>query len=162
MKLNKVTTLTEFYCSEYDKLVKRFSYRAGGIPNAEDVVQEAFTRALYYIDSYDPNNKVMEAWFNTIINNTLKDFKRQERYQGMVAEPDRIIEDLELAAHDEQTLEKIMLEVKDMDEPAKSILELFVFLGYQSKEVVQLLDVNLWTVRKCIQMFYDDMREKYA
>lgn len=162
MKSNKITTLTEYYCDQYASLLKRFKYRAGGEQNAEDVIQEAFTRALTYIDSFDPSNKELPAWFNTIINNTLKDHKRQERYQGMVAEPDRVMEDLEMTAHDENTLDAILSDVNEMDEPSRSILAYFVFYGYQAKEVVQLLDVNLHTVRKCIQLFYDDMRYRYG
>lgn len=158
MKLNKVTELTEFYCNNLDKLVKRYSYRAGGIENAEDVVQEAFTRALTYIDSFDPNNKELAAWFNTICNNSLKDFKRQERLQGLVTQEDRVLEHIDLAAHDEQLIEEIIEYVMQMPEPSRSIIESFVLLGYAAKEVVQLLDINFHTVRKCIQLFYEDMR----
>jgi len=158
---NKVLTLNEYYIKQYDRLVKRVSYRAGGIPNAEDVVQEAFTRALTYIDAYDPAQKPFAAWFNTILNNALKDFKRAERNAGTtVDEP--VIEDLDAEIYKSEVVEELLSEIDQMKEQSKEILKQFVVLGYTAKEVVQATDFNIHTVRKCIADFYKAARERYG
>jgi RNA polymerase sigma factor (sigma-70 family) len=61
----------EHYRINFETLVKKIRSFAGSHHAAEDVVQEAYTRA---IRSYD-DERVLEfnPWFNTILANSLKD-----------------------------------------------------------------------------------------
>ncbi len=52
--------------------------RAGG----EDVVQEAFCRALKFYGSYDERRGKLETWFNTILFNSLRDNQRASKGSG--------------------------------------------------------------------------------
>jgi RNA polymerase sigma factor (sigma-70 family) len=158
---NKILELTEYYTEQKDRLIKRVSYRAGGIHNAEDVVHEAFTRALQYIDAYDPQKRPLPAWFNTILNNALKDFKRAERNAGTTQE-EQIIEDLDMEIFKSEVVEELINQIEAMKDPAREILQQFVVLGYTAKEVVQTTDLNIHTVRKCIADFYKSARDRYA
>lgn len=158
---NKVLELTEFYTAQKDRLIKRISYRAGSMHNAEDVVQEAFTRALTYIEAYDPEVRPLPAWFNTILNNALKDFKKAERNAGTVTE-EGVVEDLDLEIFKSEVVEELVKQIQEMQEPAKEILKQFVVLGYTAKEVVRTTDLNIHTVRKCIADFYKSAREQYG
>lgn len=81
--------IEEFYRENCDLYVRRLSRQAGSYSNAEDVVQEAFLRALQYSDSYTiSDNNNLEKWFNSILRRALVDFKRIETKQGMVVETD--------------------------------------------------------------------------
>ena len=161
MKLDTLRVLTEFYAEQYDKLVKRVSYRAGGPANAEDVVQEAFTRALTYIDSFEPDRDALGAWFNTILNNALKDFKKQERRQGATTD-EPIIEDFDKYMYQQEQLEVIFQEIDDMPEPSRSIIRNFVVLGYSAKEVARMVDANIIAIRNTVQLFREYIRRQYA
>jgi len=73
--------IEQHYRDNYKKLVYRIAYRVRGPANAEDVVQEAYARALKYVD----NTEVLEfdKWFNRLLNNACKDWQNVERHQGM-------------------------------------------------------------------------------
>jgi len=51
--------LERFYKTNYLTLIKRVSHRAGGPYNAEDVVQEAFVRALKY---WGHSSQTRKSW----------------------------------------------------------------------------------------------------
>ncbi len=157
MKSNKIVELTEYYADNFDRLVKKVSYRAGGLHNAEDVVQEAFTRAVQYIDSYDSDRKPLPNWFNSILQNALKNFNQQERIQGMVKEIDRVV-NLEDQVYQGQVIQKVLDYISRRRDPDKDILNHFVVLGYSYKEIAQLLDVNIHAVHHCIRQFYATVR----
>lgn len=155
--------LTAYYEEKYDDLVRRFSYRSGGIHNAEDVVQEAFARACQYITSFDPANREFGSWFNSILNNALRDFKREERSAGTAVQEDRVVDSLELKVHDETILEQLAQEISSMPSvKAREVLRQFVFLGYSAKECARTTDASLPYVRKVVQNFYNYAREVYG
>lgn len=158
----KVGLLNTHYVENYDKLVKRLSYRAGGIHNAEDVMQEAYARALNYLDSFDPMVKGFGAWFNSVINNSLRDFKSTERIRGMARSLDKE-ENLADIAQDQEIIDKLMQEVESIpNEKSREILKMFVFLGYSAKEVARVVDTNMSNIRRTINEFYKYAREVYG
>lgn len=82
-------TIEQFYIDNHETYIKRIYRQAGGLANAEDVVQEAFLRALQYSDSYTVReDSDMEKWFNSILRRALVDFKRIETKQGMTSQTD--------------------------------------------------------------------------
>lgn len=81
--------IEQFYLANHDLYVKRLSRKAGSVQNAEDIVQEAFLRALFYADSYAAReDQDMEKWFNSILRRALVDFMRVETKQGMTSQTD--------------------------------------------------------------------------
>ena len=161
MKSDNTEALTEYYNEMHDKLVQRFQKRSGGWHNAEDVVQEAFARALKYINSFDPEHKPMAAWFNSILNNAFKDFRKEERRQGMVAEEDQIIDDLDTIVFKSETVEALLNHIDEMPEPKKTVIRLFVIQGYTAEEILQQTELNIASVRKIVHEFYTDVRERW-
>ena len=73
--------IEQFYKENYNILVKRIQARRMQECDAEDVVQEAFVRALKYADSFNPDFHEIGAWFNTILNNSFKEY-RHDNYTG--------------------------------------------------------------------------------
>lgn len=159
----KLDELSAHYRHNRENEVKRFSYRAGGIENAEDVVQEAYTRAITYLHAWDRDKTSFGQWFSTVLDNALRDFKREERQQGLVMQEDKVVDNLELEVDKEKVIEKMLQEIEEMPlERNREILRLFVVLGYQAKEVAQILEANVHTVRKVVADFYKYAREVYA
>ena len=109
MKKKQVYKLIEdYYRENFDSLVIRTINKAGGKANAEDIVQEAFTRALTYYTSYVPDIYEFGAWFSRILDNTSKDFHRVEKNKGMVIDVD---EDLLEGLNTDPYLRKMLAEI---------------------------------------------------
>jgi len=64
--------IEDYYRKNFKRLVNISRGRAGSYHNAEDVVQEAFTRALKYHKSYNPAMTAFDAWFSRILDNSLR------------------------------------------------------------------------------------------
>jgi RNA polymerase sigma factor (sigma-70 family) len=147
----------------YNNFVARVKGRVGGAFNAEDVVQEAFTRALTYRSSFDPERLTLNAWFNTILNNACKDFKREEKMQGMteeLTEQNGGLYDLGVEGKDVQR--KVEEEIKDYPNKQRDVLTLYYLRGYSRRDVAKVLDVSTNYVKVLSYRFRADFREKYC
>lgn len=106
---------------------------------AEDVVQEAFTRALKYISLFDPAKGEMGVWFNGILFNALRDLQNEELgHQELYR--DICIIDM-FPAEEWKTLEKPVANLISnvANDKHKQILHLFFVKGYTSKQVAQIV-----------------------
>lgn len=158
MERNKV--LEEYFKKEYNNLCKKVARRAGSPENAEDVVQEAFYRALKYWNSYNPATKI-GAWFNTILNNACKDKMRDERMAGASIEfEEELFDGVEMSQTDANTAEHIRKLINAKPYPLCEVLRLYYEKGYKSIEIKQILDVEHGTVRQAVWRFKEEVREK--
>ncbi len=65
--------LSLLYASAYKQQVAGVQRRCGSKEDAEDIVQEAYTRAFQYAGAYKEGKGKLGAWVNTIISNCLYD-----------------------------------------------------------------------------------------
>ena len=153
--------LEVYYQENYQGFVKKVKRRAGSVENAEDVVQEAFARALKYIGSFKEGKQNFDAWFNTILNNSLRTFMRNEKLYGMNMELDEEkldgVEFMGVYRHAKNDIRK-MIE----SHPQKEILSLFYISGYSSREISELVDSPLGTIFTTITRFQKEVKEKYG
>lgn len=158
MERNQV--LEAYFKKEYNNLCKKVSRRAGSPENAEDVVQEAFYRALKYWNSYNPETK-LGAWFNTILNNACKDKMKDERMAGASVEfEEDLFDGVEMSQTDANTAEHIKKLIRSKGYPLSEVLRLYYEKGYKSIEIKQILDVEHGTVRQAVWRFKEEVREK--
>lgn len=131
----------QHFRENYDTLVKRIKARSCSVP--EDVVQEAYYRALKYYKSYS-KDKDFDRWFNTILNNSLRSVKLEERERGIVR------------AVDEETLEDTVDEasefVKELiqeipDGREKQILVMYYILGFRTRDISEYMGLSHSNVR---------------
>ena len=152
-----------YYQEERKNLINKVKRRAGGEVNAEDVVQEAFTRALKYQNSFDETKRPFEAWFNTILNNALRDFQRQERLYGMNIELDEEkIDGVDMKEIRGVVKGEIRKLIHNQPEPKATILRLHFNKGYRTREIVDVVDVPLGTVFTTINRFKQEVEKVYA
>ena len=152
-----------YYQEERKHLVNKVKRRAGGEVNAEDVVQEAFTRGLKYANSFDETRRPFEAWFNTILNNSLRDFQRQERLYGMNISLDEEkidgVDMKEIRGVIKRDLYKL---INRQPEPKSTILRLHFRKGYKTREITEVVDAPLGTVFSTIRRFKQEVENLYA
>ena len=164
MKKEEVFNLIEAYYKEnYNKLLNKVRGRAGGHPNAEDVVQEAFTRALTYYKSYNPAVKPLDSWFGRILENTLRSHNKDRRAQGMVHD---------LNEHDLVTfspspylltfISEIKRDVDNLSEEKREIVDLNFFQGFTPLDISHIVEANPGAIRTTLSRFREEIREKYG
>lgn len=161
--MNTLDLITEKYDKDFDMLVKIYNNRAGGVHNAEDVVQDAFERAIRYRGSFSPHVQEFGAWFNTIANNSLKSFKRKEKLLGMAVDLD---EDEELGESmlewEDQMLDMVKWELNKKPDNTRQALYLYFFKQYKPREIEQVIDMSNGYIRLAIFEFKKLLTEKYG
>lgn len=109
---------------------------------AEDVVQEAFCRALYYQDSFDKRRAKLATWFNKILFNALRDVQKEGRITPAPLNLDYSSEDLFEEMDLKETVEfhnhlsERIGEVRN--DYHQRILILFFINGYTSREISEV------------------------
>lgn len=153
--------LEQYYKDNYDRLVKNMTRRAGSPENAEDIVQEAFSRAMRFYDNYD-DSRPFEGWFVNILNNSLREFKVSERNYGMSKQSD--VEEEEADGYDSITMMHVedIKKLIDKSGDEAPILDLHFIKGYKLIDVVRLLDDRYRHVFYVCNKFRDMVNAKYG
>lgn len=153
--------LGRFFENNYNELIKRVSFRAGSPENAEDIVQEAFVRALKYWNSYDPEKKELGAWFNSILNNALRAFKKDERLYGMCDEFNEEEVDGVVLSQTKSGLRKFIdRAIAERPSNVADVLHLYFVLGYKPREIVEVTDADAAFVSRMVYNFREELKEK--
>lgn len=161
--LTKNEVLGKFYEVERDNLLRRLNYGAGSPSNAEDVLQEAFVRALIYWDTFDPERKELGAWFNTIMRNALRDFKREEWLFGMGEEFDEEQYDpQEMPVNESELVKKIYEMVDGKIDDHQEILLLYFEKHYSPKDIANITNFKVKTIKQVVWRFKNEVLERYG
>ena len=151
--------IEQFYRDNSLKQTKMMSrILANDYAAAEDVVHEAYTRAIQYLDSYNPDRAKFSTWFNKILFNSLRDI--QQEYKNRPTEDINLIstEDVHLP-QTEEDLETYIWGVKN--DKHQQVLYLFFILGYDSKEISQIEeDMSQTNVTTIVNRFKQELCDK--
>lgn len=146
--------ITNYYKNNYGSCVKSVYRRVGSTPNAEDVVQDAFTKALQYWGSYN-QKEPFEGWFITILNNCCRDYVQKERLGGAI--DDISIDELTEELTDESPKDypsKLVRRVINESKPrSRDILTAYFFKDMPPADISNLYGVANKTIRMCIYRF---------
>jgi RNA polymerase sigma factor (sigma-70 family) len=155
--------LEKYYIENHGRLVKILSNRAGGIHCAEDVVHDAFERALRYRNSFEPSRQELGAWFNTIMNNALRDYKKAERMMGMSVEyVEELDEGLPMQDWEDDMICAVLSEIDKKNVMVRQALYLYFFKQYKPREISQILDMSNCYIRTSVKEFKQSMVAKYG
>tara|TARA_R110000851_G_scaffold115675_3_gene241607 strand:- start:1968 stop:2453 length:486 start_codon:yes stop_codon:yes gene_type:complete len=109
---------------------------------AEDVVQEAFCRAIKFYHSFDPKRGKLSSWFNRILFNSLRDVQKEMRWQTTSVVDGLSVETLftEVELTNNPALSNLISKAidKQTNENHRRVLELFFIFGYTSTEISQI------------------------
>jgi len=156
----------------FDVLVNRYQQElfhflvrfTGSRPAAEDVFQETFLQVHVSIDTFQ-TDKRFKPWLFTIAANKARDYLRRSNrraasrlsapIQGAAGEEDRQFLDLiqaDLPMPDEQaarreTQERVQKVVATLPDHLREILILAYFHQFAYKEIAQMLEIPLGTVK---------------
>lgn len=118
---------------------------------AEDIVQDAFVKAVSCIDQYNPKRGEIKGWFNKILFSTLWNYKRKAKKTPHSVCIDDILENEELSYQEGDWLEGQIRLVKNPDH--QRILFAYMALGYSDREAALVCETSPENVRKVVQRF---------
>lgn len=151
------------YIKHRKRMVLILKNRAGTPQNAEDIVQDAFECALRYRNSFDPSRQGLGAWFNAILNNCLRRFKKDERLLGMSVEYVEELDDpVNTLDWTEDIVKLISGEINRKNMPVRQALWLYFFKGYKPREIAQVVEMSNCCIRTSVKEFRQKMQAKYG
>ncbi len=141
------------------KYVKRMMFRSGSAEDSEDIVQEAYYRALRY--SRSCNADQFDKWFSTILNNCLRDQKNMAL--GHVAE-EFLEEEAEGTACPHYS-EHVMREVYELIDTKsliqQEVLMLFFRHEYSAIDISRITSYSYSQCHQIILRFRNELKELY-
>ena len=160
--MSKIKILEKYYASNFDRLVKAWEKRAGSVMDSEDLIQEAFARAIKYIDGYD-ESKPFEGWFITILSNCHRAMSSEKRRMGMsidLQEADEmgLLDPVVMDTSHPRLLKAVNTLISKSNRPAKDVLFLYFSKQWSPREIGVYLGLELSAVRKSIGRFKQTLR----
>lgn len=155
--------LEKHYRKNYKQLVKNHTYYCNNKHTAEEVVQEAYCKALEYWETCVE----FDLWFHKILWNCLRDKQHEEMMHGAVVsgyQPDSIARDG--GQLNTMRLNDIMNAIyrfgvfDTTKDDHQYILRLLFVHGYDYVDVSKLVKLNITGIRKVVQRFRNTLREQ--
>lgn len=151
--------IEDHYIANRRNLVKRMSFSSGDY--AEDIVQEAYARALKYFKSYNPDMP-FDSWLKRIMVNVLKEHKNTERGYSSVSFEEEDQDGTDCTGFNE----RVILEVNDLIS-TKSLIQIEVLgyhiqQGYTAKEVSEITEYAYITCYQIVRRFRQELKELYG
>lgn len=144
----------QHYRKYHDRLVRSL-WRVVGPDNAEDVVQEAYARALKYWSSFDADVSTFATWFSTILKNTRNDILNATRVpvgRGGLNEQAKAL-GRSGGAFEQARLRDIADRLGCEEPEAKKAITMVLIDGYTSYEAAEVCDLTPTNVRKVVERF---------
>jgi len=146
--------LEQHYRDNYESSVKYVSRLAGGIENAEDIVQESYTRALQYQEGFHAFAGDLESWMKRIMMNCTKAFKNDERRQGAVNHKEEAEESYELDLDERrEALTFLHKEINKRSGKTGEVLKLYYLLDFKYIDIGRVVNLSPSAVGSLLSRF---------
>ena len=149
--------IAEHYEANRDRLVKRYYFLGDG---AEDVVQDAYERAIRYASSFkgDEFNK----WFNTILRNSMRDYRRME----MGRQEDEEVDEYdhvgsECSGFENKMWGEIFALIEQKSESHAEVLNLYFGQGYSYKDISAVTEHTYFNAYRIVSRFKEELVNRY-
>ncbi|MFY0598407.1 MAG: RNA polymerase sigma factor [Cyclobacteriaceae bacterium] len=145
----------------YSKAMLNTAYRiVGVVEDAEDVLQDSFTSAFKNLHTYREESS-FGAWLKRIVVNKALTLTSKRQKEIMIAESeyevsyDPSADDFEV----EFSVEKIKSAIEDLPNGFKNVITLYLFEGFDHKEIAEVLNINESTSKTQYKRAKDKLRE---
>lgn len=157
------TRIEQHYRDNYDRLVMLCNKYLHNMERAEDVVQEAYTRALTYWESVPNAEEEIYPWFQTILNNCIRENWKSERIQGMSENIEDFQEEIQIKASGIPSiiLSQVEKRIADTPENVQKILQLFFLQQFTTKEIAELVPETANNIRVIVHRFREGIKRDF-
>jgi RNA polymerase sigma-70 factor (ECF subfamily) len=153
----------EYILSFYEKTIYNYCLRIlKNSPNAKDATQETFIKVYTHRKTIDPEKNI-KTWIFTIATNTVYDFLRGKKRKNEISLNEEFETNSNFETYYSKKEEGL---VSDMDKALKQInpeykqaLLLFYQQGFEYKEIAEILEMPLNTVKTHISRGKEQLKE---
>jgi len=157
------------YSCNFNKLVNRLSWSFGGnVSLSEECIQESYTRALKFFYSYDIDRAPFQTWFNSILRNTIKDFKKSDKSKISTSEEDVLNSIPDINGGEEfqfrrEICNKVEKDFSLLSPKARTAVHLYFFKNLLPHEIEKnTKGLSKFSVRKYVHQAQQTMEASYA
>jgi DNA-directed RNA polymerase specialized sigma24 family protein len=140
--------------------LKRLSFRAGTEWDAEDIIQEAYCRALKYQESYD--GKHLDQWMSTIMNNSLREHKNNEKGFAGPSFEEEEAEGTPCSYYPSRVVGEIYDLIDTKSVLQIEVLTMYVKHGYSAMDISRITDYTYAVTHQIIQRFKNELKDLYG
>ena len=151
--------IEDHYKENRRKLVKRMTYRSGTEWDAEEIVQEAYARAVQYISSFD--GRRFDNWFNTVLNNALREHKNNEKGFAAASFEEDEVDGTPCNHYNERIVAEIYELIATKSVAQIEVLTLFFQQGYGANDISRITDYTYSNTHQMILRFRNELKELY-
>lgn len=155
----QLSIIEKHYEENFGRLVKKMGFRAGTHWSGEDVVQTAYERAIRYSDSCNP--EMFGQWFNTILNNALRDYKNAEKGYTQIEEGAEEAETIDCPHYPERILQEIYELIGTKSPVQREVLKLHLKQDYSAIDISRMTSYSYAQCHQIIQRFRNELKEIY-
>lgn len=153
----------EYFRDSYPYLIKQLVARRIDPYDAEDIVQEAFSRALKYVGSYNPEHGKFGEWFSRILNRCHKDHNRDLQMRGMVVEVKEDHWSCEQDfGHDNKLIEEIKQDISNLNGTTRDVCYMYYIMSNTPREISKVVEVSPRVAGQMAYMFKQFLIDKYG
>lgn len=149
-------SLEAFYKANYLSSIKKIMPYVSNYAVAEDIVQEAFVKALGCIEQYDPKKGEFKGWFTKILFSVLWNYKRDNKRIPNTIDISEVLDSEELSYCDE--IDLIPYLKRRSNKQHRKVLIARFLLGYSDKETAEVCKTTPENVRKVVQRFRETVK----
>ena len=152
--------IEEHYSKNFNRLVLRFQFSAGSIQAAEDIVHDAYERALKYASSFSGDR--FEGWFYTILRNSLRDYMKAEKGYSEstdIDEYDHVGSYCE--GYSNKVWEELNSLIEKKSEAHAEVLNLYFYQGYSYKDISNVTDNTYFNAYRIVERFKEELVKRY-
>lgn len=161
--MNNKKLIEEHYAKNFNTWVKRITRRVPGVMDAEDVVQESYTRALTYSHTFNSNISSIDTWFTNIVNNVHRSMKRNDFLSCEVREDDWYTREADEYEDDEFVCNKIQEKIENVNlSHHRNILFSYFIAGNKVSHTASQLNIPIEAVKTVVKRFKKKVGEEYA
>lgn len=157
----EIPEIEKHYVENRLSALKRMMFRSGGsIHDAEDIVQEAYTRVLKYHKSVEPAN--FDKYFNTILNNCLRDFRNAENGHTADMFDEEQTEGVNCPLYSEHVMQQVYELIDTKALVHQEVLNLHFKYEYNAKDISNQTEHSYANCHKIISRFRKELKDLYG
>lgn len=150
--------IEQHYIQNRRRLIQKYAKTLGSTASAEDVVQEAYYRAMKYYSSFDGVR--FESWFSMVCKNALRNFQAEERGHFHEELDEFGVPGFKSDLEIEYLWEQILDLAKRENPEHREVLRLHFERGYNSLEISQVSELSYSNIRQIISRFRNKIQKE--
>lgn len=151
--------IEEHYRTNHRRLFQTYGRSMGSYHLGEEVVQEAYTRALQYNSGLSPETDI-DMWMGLILRNCSLRARKVERAHGIV-DYRETEEAVKPAAIPAILLGEVQERIRRKPEDVARILTLVLIEQYTPREAADVLPSSSGAIRVAVHRFREEIRKEF-